>query len=90
MRGGVASAGSSACPSDGAGWAPGAGGTGAEGVGGGAGAGGALLPAPAGPIPASRTVKTSNPAWIRRTVGIVVIIVSDGIEAPRGDMLEAM
>ena len=63
---------------------------GAAGAGGGAGAGGALLPAPAGPIPASRTVKTSNPAWIRRTGGIVVIIVSDGAEASRRDMLGAM
>ena len=88
MRGGVASPVSSARLS--AGSIPGAGGAGAAGAGGGAGAGGALLPAPAGPTPASRTIKTSNPAWIRRTVGMVVIIVSDGIEAPRGDMLEAM
>ena len=90
MRGGVVSAISSVPLSAGPGWAPGAGGAGAAGAGGGAGAGGALLPAPTGPVPASRTAKTSNPAWIRRTVSIVAIVVSDGVEAPPGDMLETM
>jgi hypothetical protein len=60
------------------------------GAGGGAGAGGALLLAPAAPIPATRSTKASNPAWIRRIVSIVGIMVSDGAGAPRGDMLETM